>query len=191
MLSELHLPRSRCWSQQPGWICWQLNRFVIRILVYIALLFWCSDNLRLFFLSCCFKTTWFSFQVVVPLAAVFGIAVWVYQFGALNWLPGGPGNNPFTSPPGGGFYWAAPVFTCTIIIGLALDYDVFLFARVVELRKKGYSTLSHIVQEGDRTSWPTKNPLKTHMFRKKHDPFMVFSYVSHSHTTTNCWWSTR
>lgn len=31
------------------------------------------------------------------------------------------------------------VFTCTIIIGLALDYDVFLFARVVELRKKGYS----------------------------------------------------
>eukprot|EP00438_Fugacium_kawagutii_P031521 Skav224974 [mRNA] locus=scaffold560:66695:67467:+ [translate_table: standard] len=79
--------------------------------------------------------------VVVPLAAVFGIAVWVYQFGALDWLPGGPGNNPFTSPPGGGFYWAAPVFTCTIIIGLALDYDVFLFARVVELRKKGYSSL--------------------------------------------------
>ncbi|CAK9021866.1 Membrane protein YdfJ [Durusdinium trenchii] len=77
--------------------------------------------------------------VVVPLAAVFGVAVWVYQFGAFNWLPGGPGNNPFTSPPGGGFYWAAPVFTCTIIIGLALDYDVFLFARVVELRKKGYS----------------------------------------------------
>eukprot|EP00435_Cladocopium_sp_Y103_P029457 s893_g7.t1 len=77
--------------------------------------------------------------VVVPLAAVFGIAVWVYQFGALDWLPGGPGNNPFTSPPGGGFYWAAPVFTCTIIIGLALDYDVFLFARVIELRKKGYS----------------------------------------------------
>jgi len=78
--------------------------------------------------------------VVVPLAAVFGIAVWVYQFGALDWLPGGPGNNPFTSPPGGGFYWAAPVFTCTIIIGLALDYDVFLFARVIELRKKGYSS---------------------------------------------------
>ena len=38
-----------------------------------------------------------------------GIAVWVYQDGALNWLPGGPGNNPFTTPPGGGFYWAAPV----------------------------------------------------------------------------------
>jgi predicted RND superfamily exporter protein len=32
------------------------------------------------------------------------------------------------------------VFTCTIIIGLALDYDVFLFARVIELRKKGYSS---------------------------------------------------
>jgi hypothetical protein len=81
-----------------------------------------------------------STEVVVPLAAVFGIAVWVYQFGALDWLPVGPGNNPFTSPPGGGFYWAAPLFTCTIIIGLALDYDVFLFARVIELRKKGYSS---------------------------------------------------
>lgn len=80
----------------------------------------------------------------MPLAAVFGIAVWVYQFGALDWLPGGPGNNPFTSPPGGGFYWAAPVFTCTIIIGLALDYDVFLFARVVELRKKGYSSMEDV-----------------------------------------------
>jgi len=77
--------------------------------------------------------------VVVPLVAVFGIAVWVYQDGAFNWLPGGPGNNPFTTPPGGGFYWAAPVFTCTIIIGLALDYDVFLFARVIELRRQGYS----------------------------------------------------
>ena len=49
-----------------------------------------------------------STEVVVPLAAVFGIAVWVYQFGALDWLPGGPGNNPFTSPSRGGFYWAAP-----------------------------------------------------------------------------------
>eukprot|EP00913_Durusdinium_trenchii_P016165 g15191.t1 len=50
--------------------------------------------------------------VVVPLAAVFGVAVW---------------------------HRVMEVFTCTIIIGLALDYDVFLFARVVELRKKGYS----------------------------------------------------
>lgn len=37
----------------------------------------------------------------MPLAAVFGIAVWVYQMGALDWLPGGPGHNPFTSPKGG------------------------------------------------------------------------------------------
>jgi len=31
------------------------------------------------------------------------------------------------------------VFTCTIIIGLALDYDIFLFARVLELRRKGFN----------------------------------------------------
>ncbi|CAJ1425188.1 unnamed protein product [Effrenium voratum] len=92
--------------------------------------------------------------VFVPLAAVFGVAVLVYQDGALNWLPGGPGNNPFTSPPGGGFYWAAPVFTCTIIVGLALDYDVFLFARVVELRKRGFSN-AQAVRGGLALTGPT------------------------------------
>jgi len=94
------------------------------------------------------------FTVVVPLTAVFGVAVLVYQDGALHWLPGGPGKNPLMSPPGGGLYWATPVFTCTIIMGLALDYDVFLFARVVELRHKGLSN-RNAVHAALRLTGPT------------------------------------
>lgn len=75
------------------------------------------------------------FTVVVPLFTVFGVSVWVYQDNGLQWL----GVPQLQSPGRAGFYWGTPVFTCTILIGLALDYDVFLFARVVELRKKGYS----------------------------------------------------
>mmetsp|Transcript_8175 Transcript_8175/g.29739 ORF Transcript_8175/g.29739 Transcript_8175/m.29739 type:complete len:902 (-) Transcript_8175:16-2721(-) len=74
------------------------------------------------------------FTVVVPLAAVFGVAVWVYQMKGLHFL----GIPALTSAEGAGFYWGTPIFTCTIIIGLALDYDIFLFARVVELRQMGF-----------------------------------------------------
>jgi len=74
------------------------------------------------------------FTVVVPVGAVYGVAVWVYQDGGLSWL----GVPSLASSPGTGLYWAMPVFTCTILVGLALDYDVFLFSRVLELRACGF-----------------------------------------------------
>jgi len=72
--------------------------------------------------------------VVLPLAAVFGVAVWIYQDDGLKFLH----TAALSSPQDAGFYWGTPIFTSTIIIGLALDYDVFLFARVVELRRLGF-----------------------------------------------------
>mmetsp|Transcript_37189 Transcript_37189/g.80874 ORF Transcript_37189/g.80874 Transcript_37189/m.80874 type:complete len:344 (-) Transcript_37189:19-1050(-) len=80
------------------------------------------------------------FTVVVPLAAVFGCAVGVYQMKRLAFF----GVPALTSPNGAGFYWGTPIFTCTIILGLALDYEVFLFARVVELRRQGYDNVSAV-----------------------------------------------
>lgn len=73
------------------------------------------------------------FTVLVPLCMVYGTAVLVYQDGALNFLACRPLEGT------GGIYWAQPVFTITILTGLALDYDIFLFARVLELRMEGYS----------------------------------------------------
>merc|ERR1719221_459205 len=80
------------------------------------------------------------FTVVLPVAAVFGVSVWVYQDRVLDWLD----VPALTSAPGTGFFWGTPVFTCTIILGLALDYDIFLFARVVELRQKGFDNLAAV-----------------------------------------------
>jgi len=80
------------------------------------------------------------FTVVVPLGAVFGVAVWIYQVKVLSWL----GISALSSPDGAGLFWGTPIVTCTIIIGLALDYDVFLFARVVELRRLGFDNVSAV-----------------------------------------------
>ncbi len=45
-----------------------------------------------------------------------------------------------------GLYWVVPVVTVGILIGLAMDYELFLFARIYEYRSiKGYDHRSAIV----------------------------------------------
>ncbi|CAK9091899.1 Mycolic acid-containing lipids exporter MmpL11 [Durusdinium trenchii] len=69
--------------------------------------------------------------VVVPVTWTYGAAFYVYEDGALSWLgiPGEP--NRFAD-------WTVPVFSLTFLIGLALDYDFFLFERVFEFRLEGF-----------------------------------------------------
>ncbi|ETO23039.1 MmpL efflux pump, partial [Reticulomyxa filosa] len=78
--------------------------------------------------------------IAVPLTLVYGLSISVYQDG---WLEGlhwsAVGNTQ-------GLYWLSPVMTITILIGLALDYDVFLFARVYEYRVHGLPTRESIVR---------------------------------------------
>ena len=45
----------------------------------------------------------------------------------------------------GGLVWMVPVMTFTIVVGLAVDYDVFLLTRVLEDRKLGYSDRDAVV----------------------------------------------
>mmetsp|Transcript_37777 Transcript_37777/g.87327 ORF Transcript_37777/g.87327 Transcript_37777/m.87327 type:complete len:907 (+) Transcript_37777:78-2798(+) len=93
--------------------------------------------------SCVFKAACVPLKlfltVVIPLCMVYGVAVLVYQDGMLNFL--GLRQVQGTN----GLYWANPVFTTTILIGLALDYDIFLFARVVELRLQGFDNRAAVV----------------------------------------------
>jgi uncharacterized membrane protein YdfJ with MMPL/SSD domain len=56
------------------------------------------------------------------------------QDGALNWL----GAAPFASDSAG-VSWLLPASTIFLLTGLALDYDIFLFARAYELRASGLS----------------------------------------------------
>merc|ERR1719463_201730 len=78
--------------------------------------------------------------VVVPLTFVYGAAIAVFQNGALNWL----GMDQFHEM--GGLSWEMPLLTFCVLMGLALDYDIFLFSRVVEYRAKGYDNRSAVVK---------------------------------------------
>merc|ERR1719272_676252 len=78
--------------------------------------------------------------VVIPLTFVYGAAVAVFQNGALDFL----GMEQLHSM--GGVSWEMPLFTICVLMGLALDYDIFLFARVIEYRQKGYDNRSAVVK---------------------------------------------
>merc|ERR1712087_825821 len=82
-----------------------------------------------------FKSVFVPFRlfitIAVPMTFVYGLAVMTYQHGMLDAL----GVEAFANTDG--LYWLIPVMTVTILIGLALDYDVFLFARICEYRVMG------------------------------------------------------
>ena len=91
-------------------------------------------------LACVFLLVGLAFRsVVVPLRAVvtigmtcamvYGFAVMVYELGALDWL----GLAALHSNPWG-MYWISPVLAFSILVGLGVDYDVFLLTRIVEYR---------------------------------------------------------
>lgn len=68
------------------------------------------------------------------LVATFGSATLVYQQGALTSL-----GVPFLAPAGGGLFWMAPCISFSIVVGLGLDYDIFLMESVIEYYDRGAS----------------------------------------------------
>ena len=48
--------------------------------------------------------------------------------------------------PVGGIYWLVPVACSCLMIGLSLDYDVFLISSIYELRHAGFSTEAAILR---------------------------------------------
>jgi uncharacterized membrane protein YdfJ with MMPL/SSD domain len=92
---------------------------------------------------CILATVGFSFRsVVVPLrcvvsiaftqAFVFGMSVLVFEQGALAWtgihMFSGPSSNLFSH----GISWLDPLIVFCVLVGVALDYDIFLLTRVQE-----------------------------------------------------------
>lgn len=90
-------------------------------------------------------------SIVVPLRSiitigltqgfVFGLAVLIYQHGMLDWT----GIRCFGSTLHGDISWLAPVMSFSVIVGLGLDYDVFLISRILEYREKGYNDDSAVL----------------------------------------------
>ena len=71
-------------------------------------------------------------SIGLTLGFSFGLGIMVYQDGILDWVQ----LRPF-DPIDGGFCWLVPVMAFSIIVGLALDYDVFLISSILEFRQDG------------------------------------------------------
>ena len=78
-------------------------------------------------------------SIALTLMFVFGLTVMVYQDGDLSFL------NLQCLSQTGSISWLPPVMTFSIVVGLGLDYDVFLISRVLELRLQGHSNASSIL----------------------------------------------
>jgi len=75
------------------------------------------------------------FTVFIPIFAEYGMLVGIYQYGWLDWLgiarvEGLPWPMMYSTPP--------------LLFALAMDYDMFLFARVYERRLEGYDNRSAV-----------------------------------------------
>ena len=78
------------------------------------------------------------FEVVAPLRAVvcllwmlgltFGLAVFVFQDGALNWT----GIPQLSARSDGAMNWMSPCIAFSVVVGLGLDYDIFYSESVLE-----------------------------------------------------------
>jgi predicted RND superfamily exporter protein len=86
-----------------------------------------------------FKSLFLPFKfcctVIVPIAAVFGLEIAVFQE---NWF----GTDHLTEA--GGILFLIPYIQIGLLFGLAMDYDIFLFARVYEYRQEGYDNVSSV-----------------------------------------------
>eukprot|EP00041_Stephanoeca_diplocostata_P029265 m.860085 g.860085 ORF g.860085 m.860085 type:complete len:862 (-) comp23527_c0_seq8:171-2756(-) len=85
--------------------------------------------------------------IAVTLTYVFAVATWVYEYGALDWLRLSSLKEQAreVGEDHGAICWIVPVMCFSVLVGLGLDYDVFLISRVVEFRRQGLSNRAAIV----------------------------------------------
>jgi uncharacterized membrane protein YdfJ with MMPL/SSD domain len=72
-------------------------------------------------------------SIALTLSFSFGLAVYVYQDGIFNWM-----NLSSLNSIGNEVCWLVPVMAFSTVVGLTLDYDVFLVSRILEYRLDGY-----------------------------------------------------
>jgi RND superfamily putative drug exporter len=75
------------------------------------------------------------FTVFIPILADYGLLVGIYDHGWLSWL----GIQKLIGVP-----WPMLFTTGPLLFALAIDYDMFLFARVYELRLNGYENRASV-----------------------------------------------
>ena len=73
----------------------------------------------------------------LTLCFVYGSASLVYLHGILNFLN-------ISALKQNQIHWISPILLFAILVGLSLDFDVFLLTRIVEYRKHGFSEVNSI-----------------------------------------------
>lgn len=71
-------------------------------------------------------------SILLTLLWVYGLAVRTFQDGLLEWT-----GVPNLTAQFRGVAWAPPVICLTLVVGICLDYDIFLLSRATELRRGG------------------------------------------------------
>ena len=71
-------------------------------------------------------------SIGITTSFVYGLLVLVYQHGFFQWT--GLSNFQATKE----IPWLSPIMSFSIMVGLGLDYDVFLISRILEFRMAGY-----------------------------------------------------
>lgn len=79
-------------------------------------------------------------SIVLTLVFCYGLANLVYKHGAFEGL----NSRPFSNQ--GAIDWLPPIMCFSIVVGLGLDYDVFLISRVLEYRLEGYTNNGSILK---------------------------------------------
>lgn len=85
------------------------------------------------------------FSIGLTLGGVYGIAAGVYQYGIFDWL----GWQALGSMRA--LFWIPPVLSFSILVGLGLDYDIFLLTRIVEFRQQRMADRASILMGLTRT----------------------------------------
>lgn len=85
------------------------------------------------------------FTTAVTLSFVYGFADMTYEYGALNWT----GLKGLQSTQA--VFWLIPLLSFCIIIGIGLDYDIFLLVRVHEYWMEGYTLRESLLRGLSKT----------------------------------------
>lgn len=99
-----------------------------------------TGGLVLIFVGIAFRSLLIPLRSVLTIGLtivfVYGIATLVYQYGILNWL----NFAGLSSEPSAALVSLIPIIAFSIVVGVALDYDIFLLVRVREFRLSAHST---------------------------------------------------
>jgi uncharacterized membrane protein YdfJ with MMPL/SSD domain len=95
------------------------------------------------FFQSCFQPIRSLVSICMTLLFSFGLSVFVFQGGIVRFP------TPRSTPDE--FCWLVPIMGFSIIVGLAMDYDVFLISRILEFRSEGYEHKSAVALGLDAT----------------------------------------